>query len=254
MKPKKRETSEKLEDEKKVQTYDNMEGEMSLNKKDSLEILVKIMHNNIRSVVETETNHSESFSINDVQLKKCVTVAYSGKHILVAYPPEREDSQYIVPDSVVELSEAAFTYCNNLERLLIQGNVSYINEGAIYGCKKLRYIYINEDNPCYISVDGVLYDKAMTTLLAYPSGKEDKLYKIPYGVRRIGKGAIAFSKHLEDLIVPETVVSAGEWFFEDTLLQIHCDDNSIVRKHFGENYPEHDMEMMREFNRKVAGR
>jgi len=202
--------------------------------------------------IKVSENNPEYLSIDGVLLKECETVSYSGKHVLIAYPPGQEETEYLVPDSIAELDGGAFLWCNNLERITIPKDVSYINEGAIYACGKIRSIDVAKDNPCYVSIDGVLYDKAMTTLLAYPSGKEDNLYKIPYGVRRIGKGAIAGCKHLKKLIVPETVVSIGEWVFEDTMLRIHCDDKSIARKYYGKNPTKSERAMFHEYNRKFA--
>ena len=183
--------------------------------------------------IRVSENNTDYLSIDGVLLKKCETMIYSRNHVLIAYPPARESNEYTLPDSIVTLYEGAFTWCNNLERITIPKDVSYIYESAIYGCNKLHSIDVAEDNPCYTSIDGVLYDKAMTTLLAYPSGRENRVYEIPNGVRRIGKGAIACCDHLKKLIVPETVVSIGEWVFQDTMLRVHCDKDNIARIHNG---------------------
>ena len=204
--------------------------------------------------IKVSENNQDYLSIDGVLLKKCETMSYTGKHVLIAYPPAREGIEYTVPDSVAELCGGAFTWCNNLERINIPKDVSYIHESAIYACSSLRSIDVAEDNPCYISIDGVLYDKAMTTLLAYPAGKEDKQYKIPHGVRRIGKGAFASCARLRKLIVPDTVVSVGEWVFQDSpvCMRVQCDDESIVRKHYGENPTKSQKQMFREYHRKLA--
>jgi len=202
--------------------------------------------------IRVSENNPDYLSVDGVLLKKCETMIYSGKHVLIAYPPAREGNEYTVPDSIAELYGGAFTWCNDLERITIPKDVSYINESAIYGCNKLYSIDVAEDNPCYTSVDGVLYDKAMTTLLAYPSGRENKVYEIPDGVRRIGEGAIACCDHLKKLIVPETVVSIGEWVFQDTMLRVHCDKDNIARKHNGENPTKSTMRIVREFRKKYG--
>ncbi len=66
------------------------------------------------------------------------------------------------------------------------------SEGQIDECVNLENIFVDENNPVYASIDGVLYDKNITKLVAYPIGKKDKEYTIPativnpswYGLRQ----------------------------------------------------------------------
>ena len=200
-------------------------------------------------------NNNEKIEISIAITRYCISISSpdTSQPAIAedAFPRERECNEHIVPESVTELCSTNFMYCDSLKRIVLHKNLCYINEGSFYGCINLCSFDVAEDNPCYTSIDGVLFDKTKTTLLAYPPGKKAAFYKIPYGVKRISKGAFANCKYLEDLIVPETVVSAGEWFFEGTFMRIHCNENSIVRKHFGDNPSESEMEIISEHNRRI---
>lgn len=54
---------------------------------------------------------------------------------------------------------------------------------------KLESIGIDPDNALFVSKDGVLFSKDMTTLYRYPAGKKDSSYAIPQTVTTIADGA-----------------------------------------------------------------
>jgi len=55
-------------------------------------------------------------------------------------------------------------------------------------CSGLSSIVVDASNPAYSSLDGVLYDKAMTVLIQYPGGKSGG-FTIPNSVTSIGEMA-----------------------------------------------------------------
>lgn len=52
--------------------------------------------------------------------------------------------------------------------IYIGESVRYIDERAFFYCKQLRGIYVDENNPYYTDVDGILFTKDMKTMLLYP--------------------------------------------------------------------------------------
>ena len=153
------------------------------------------------------------------------------------------------PDS--NNSYAMFEYCRNLKTINIPADsqLSYIESGAFYesGIESifipstveeigvaafntylLKDISVAEDNPYYKSVDGVLFSKDMSTLVAYPLGKESAEYHIPDSVTKIesrafwGVGAFLITSWNEygeaeqvadgtmELYIPDSVEEMGE--------------------------------------------
>lgn len=52
--------------------------------------------------------------------------------------------------------------------IYIGPDVEYIADQAFVYCKQLRAFYVDENNPNYVSVNGILYTKDMTELISYP--------------------------------------------------------------------------------------
>ena len=82
-------------------------------------------------------------------------------------------------------------------------------EGIGYGEFKrsnLSTINVDSNNPCYSSVDGVLFDKSRQTLVGFPCGKEGE-YTVPQGVTSIAQLAFMGALSIKEVNLPESVTS-----------------------------------------------
>ena len=118
-----------------------------------------------------------------------------------------------IPDNVTTIGKWAFYGCTSLTSVTIPNNVTNILYSAFGGCTNLTEINVAESNPSYASVDGVLFNKEMTTILAYPLGKNLDNYNIPNGIKTIGKNAFYYCTTLTNITIPDTVTSIGEEAF-----------------------------------------
>jgi len=115
----------------------------------------------------------------------------------------------IIPDSVIYIGGGAFKLCQNLENINIPANVvSPIGPFMFNHCLNLTNIIVNEQNPIYSSIDGILFNKDQTTLIKYPSGKTRQIYTIPLSVTAISPSAFEECK-LVNIIIHERVISIG---------------------------------------------
>jgi hypothetical protein len=71
----------------------------------------------------------------------------------------------------------------------------------LYGTKNLKSITVDENNPEYSSVDGVLYNKDKTILMYYPENKEGKVFEADENVKMIFNWACW--SQAETIILPE---------------------------------------------------
>lgn len=62
----------------------------------------------------------------------------------------------------------------------IGADVEYIDDKAFYSCWSLERIEVDENNPYYCDVDGVLYNKDKTVLMNYPCN-HDQYLRVKYG-------------------------------------------------------------------------
>ena len=108
------------------------------------------------------------------------------KKTLVAYPANKEDTSYTIPNSVTSIFDDAFQSCPNLEEIIFAPTST---------------------SDCFAE-GGVLF-KTVTTngvpekrLIKYPEAKKDSSYPIPAGVNRVNKDAFFNCTNLTSITIP----------------------------------------------------
>jgi hypothetical protein len=147
--------------------------------------------------------------------------------------PEGLGGSYTVADSVTNIGDSAFEGCSSLRSVTIGTNVATIGNAAFTGCPftsitipdsvatigisafngctSLTAITVAAQNPSYSSLNGVLFDKNQTTLIAFPGGIGGS-YTIPDSVTGIANFAFSGSQ-LTSVAIPNTVISIGDSAF-----------------------------------------
>ena len=87
-------------------------------------------------------------------------------------------SDVVLPDSVTNLELYAFYYCMSLGTLHLGSGISTFNTNIIIGAN-LEAISVSPNNTEFAAIDGVLYDKQVTTLIYYPNERSDSKYIVP---------------------------------------------------------------------------
>ncbi len=124
-----------------------------------------------------------------------------GKTLLIQYPRSRGGDPYAIPNSVTTIGNSAFYGCS-LKSLNIPISVTSIGEYGFKGCYYLTSISVEDANPSFSSVEGVLFDKDQTKLILYPMRKGGS-YTIPRGVTTLGDGAFYECFNLRAISVEE---------------------------------------------------
>ena len=167
-----------------------------------------------------------------------------------------------IPDSVTSIGRFAFSNCTSLESITIGSGVESLGDEWIASCRRLANITVSPDNKTYSSVDGVLFNKDKSELLAYPIGNKRSSYTIPDGVTKIDQKAFYGCRYIESLTIPvsvaeieasalgncydirtinylgtreqwkEVVIGADNYMF--ALVNVRCADDSQCRHVWGE--------------------
>lgn len=134
-----------------------------------------------------------------------------------------------IPNSVEIIKDRAFYQCRNLSTIIIPSSVNKIGDGVFYDCTRLKVISVEKNNLEFCSIDGVLFEKDMKTLVCYPKGKEDASYTIPNGVIDIEDFAFARCEELTSVEISESVANIGYGAFEEceNLITAIIPDNVI---------------------------
>ena len=78
---------------------------------------------------------------------------------------------------VTKIHEYAFNCDGTLQVVNIGKDVTDIDSKAFYSCWALQCIYVDDANPNYCDVDGVLYNKDKTEIICYPIDHDKYLRK-----------------------------------------------------------------------------
>ena len=88
-----------------------------------------------------------------------------------------------------------------------------VGEGAFNSTTALASITVDSVNPAYTSVAGVLYNKTITQVVAYPAGKVATSYTIPSGVTSIGNFAFYKALNLASIVLDSGITTIGDFAF-----------------------------------------
>lgn len=117
-----------------------------------------------------------------------------------------------IPSSVNMLGNGVFFKCSTLTEIHLPANLDSIGEYAFSVCSSLRSITIDPKNPHFTSVDGVLYNKNMTTLIKVPETK--KSFHFPPSVTSFLKEAFENCRYLEVVEIPEKITVIPGFAFQ----------------------------------------
>jgi hypothetical protein len=120
--------------------------------------------------------------------------------------------QTIEMPGVTHIGHSALSDCDSLTSVTLPASLISIGDSAFTGCSSLTSIPVDPQNPNYASLDGVLFNKAITELLSYPIGNPATTYTIPQGVEIISIRAFE-STSLSSITFPDSLISIGDATF-----------------------------------------
>jgi hypothetical protein len=118
-----------------------------------------------------------------------------------------------LPISLTSVGNYAFYSCHSLMSIDLPASVTAIGEGAFANCA-VQEITVSEANENYKSVDGVVYDKNVSSLICCPGGKSGK-FIVPSSVIAIGENAFIGCRSLISIELPASVIAIGDDVFRD---------------------------------------
>ena len=124
------------------------------------------------------------------------------KGTLICWPTAQADID--IPSSVKTIGNEAFEGCA-LMSVRLPASCTSVGANPFVACDALEEIVVDENNMNYTSVDGVLYDKAIRTLISCPAGKHS--IDMPSSVTKIGEKAIFDCDRLTSVRLPASCAS-----------------------------------------------
>ena len=118
-------------------------------------------------------------------------------------------------EDLLSIGFGTFERCNNLTNVSIPSNVTGIESSAFGHCANLLAINVDPYNANYESVNGVLFDEDLTTLIQYPAGKPEISYVIPATVETIAHSAFIGASNLMGITMPAGLTTIEARAFYD---------------------------------------
>ena len=122
----------------------------------------------------------------------------------------------VVPDGVQRIKRGAFLGSQGTADIVIPDSVTEIEPSAFGAVVTLTDITVSEGNTEFSSIDGVLYSKDGTVLIAYPAGRMETEFTVPEFVTAIGDHAF-YGSLVMKVIMHEGVTSVSEKAFLQAL-------------------------------------
>lgn len=158
---------------------------------------------------------------------------------LAMYPSGKEMDPFIVPSTVEHIEQSAFLYTAKLKNITISegvkdigayafknsgiksasipASVTSISDGVFVNCSNLKTVDVASANTAYSSVDGVVFNKTVTDLIYYPTGKAGE-YTVPGTVTTIKQSSCEGTKKLTKITLPPSVKKIEDSAFENSSL------------------------------------
>jgi len=143
-----------------------------------------------------------------------------------------QSGDWVIPSSAVNMpvtgvSFDLFNAYSTVETLYIPETLKNLEYTGLTYCSRLKKIEVAENNEYFASVDGVLYDKSISNLLIYPTGKEETSFAIPDTIKQLGESVFERNTNLTDVLIPASVTSIGKAPFNDnSKITIYADEGT----------------------------
>jgi len=136
---------------------------------------------------------------------------------------------YTIPNVVTSVDERVFSNCHGLTSINISSNMINIENKAFSGCNNLERINVDDLNPVYKSVDGVLFDRENDILLECPEGFQGTI-NIPKGTTTIGRKAFKDCSRITAITIPSSVNEIEDNAFEgcSSISELNIEDGVKV--------------------------
>ena len=169
------------------------------------------------------------------------------KKRLISYPRNKKGDTYEILDGVVTLDEFAFASNMNLQTLKVPDSLTFeprkegIRSGnrtpvtaALYSYSAIQDIILNETNPNYTSIDGVVYTKDKKELLCVSTGRTKEVI-IPDGVETIIDYAVFPSQVARS--IPKMYIPSSLTNISDMNLKLLNNSGAIRKFEIAEDNP-----------------
>ena len=123
---------------------------------------------------------------------------------------------FIVPLHTTFIDRGCFSYCNDLQTLIIKEKCELSNFGdsVFLSCPSLSKIECNSTN--FSVINEALYDRDLKKLIVYPPASKQEIFSLPQSITTISIAAFYGALNLKSIQIPDKSLSViGQSAFEN---------------------------------------
>lgn len=174
----------------------------------ALTISVLIFMSTVPAFAVTAETKSSDFTYSKMPNGSLKITGYKGLDTVISVPQTYNNRKVTVIKSFDIFSKAKVT------SIKIYKNIKRIGNTNVSNLTELKTIKVSANNLWYSSVDGVLYNKTKTDLLACPV--KGKSVTIPKTVMDISSNAFKNCSNIKSISIPTAVKNIGSYAFYNT--------------------------------------
>lgn len=181
------------------------------------------MHGELIENIFVDEDNPNFYSKNGVLYSKIT-------NDVVAYPQNNRAKTFEIPESSNWIhGYGLLRDCKYIENVIVPTGITTLFTGGLCYCPNLKNIYVNEDNPAFCDIDGILYSKDRKTLLYYPRGRKEPTYNIYKNTEIIGITSFWGNIYLTNISIPDNVkkIDVGAFFNCENLKEITLPKNIV---------------------------
>ena len=156
-----------------------------------------------------ETNSNGTLTItgySGTETKVTVPATIGGKSVseigYAAFASNSVLEEMTVSEGIQTVNGDVFTM-SSLKKLWLPASLNTFRPSA--NMDKLEGIYVDSASQFYKDVDGVLYNKNMTTLVKYPAQKKATTFAVPGSVTALADSSMDSNIFLQKIVLPDSV-------------------------------------------------
>jgi hypothetical protein len=117
----------------------------------------------------------------------------------------------VISEGITDIGSDVFTLCHGMISISIPKSVTHISPQMTSHCLAFTTFIVDQGNPNYCSVDGILLSKDNTTLVKFPSGRRG-VYTMPSYIQIIGEYAF-HSTNLSEVYMHNSITTIKKQAF-----------------------------------------
>ena len=136
--------------------------------------------------------------------------------LIQVYPPKVKDKDFTVPPTVRRIDDGAFDSVSSTSIFIPSSAVDFNCNAFEYS--SISSFVIDDDNPCFTSVDGNIYNKEKTELVKYTKKSENTDFIDLSGIEKIDAYAFRGCDNIANVSLGNTVKIVGKRAFSGSSL------------------------------------